>query len=1130
MKRKPLHLIMKITFIQVALLLSLFGSALAKVSNAQDVLEQKITLNVTNGSFALVLSSIEKLSKVKFIYSSAVVTTSKKVSVAADNQAIETILHKLLSPLNLTYEVTGNSVLIKRVVTEPKAAVETINNTALTAIAATKISGTITDDKGLPIPGVTVALKGTTIGTTSDVSGKYSITLSANSGTLVFSSLGFISKEVVLGSSTTIDVQLLTDSKTLSEVVVVGYGSQKKRDVTGSVASVNLANVDKTPVFGTAQLLQGQVSGVQVTQTNSQPGASFTVRIRGTNSINYSSDPLYVVDGFAGADISSINPNDIASIDVLKDASSTAIYGNRGANGVVIITTKMGTAGKSVVTADVYSGVQRVGKILDMMNATQFATYLNRVTAIITPNAALPFTQSQIDNLGEGTNWQKELFRTAPVTNANLSISGGSTDTKFLVSMGLFNQEGIILNSGYKRGTLRFNLNHAVSKKINFGLNSQIVYDQQNLANVNTSGGSTGGTLLDALRISPTVPVYDASGAFTFQNAPLGYTTVVGNPVAAATLNTDISNNLRLFANTFGEYEIVKNLKLKVSLGTDDRFNREKIFRPTTTYLGAQNTGFAQINNPINFNWLNENTLSYNTVINKIHSISAVAGYTFQEFKYTTSGSTAQSLTTNNLLTDNLSVGSSLSSSSSTNRNALESFFARANYSLMDKYLLTVSVRRDGASVLGADYKYGTFPSAAVAWRASSEKFMQNITAVSDLKLRAGYGVTGNSNIPPYSSLSQYGFNSYVLNGIRVVGVSANNIGNSNLQWESTASYNIGLDLGLLDNRITFTADYYSKKTSKILFNRTVPSTSGFTTVLDNLASVSNKGIDLSLNTINFNEKGLRWSTTFNFSTNVNKVLDLGGVPYQYTGNVSTSLYPSGGNSSGILQVGKPIGSFYGYVFDGIWQSQDEITKSGITTAVKPGDPKYKDLNGDHLINALDRTIIGQAVPKFNYGFSSNLTVGRFNLYVLLQGVYGNKILNENKIEAENGTTSDNKFAYVLTDSWSGPGTSNTLPSVGSTLRRSLGPTSDVLESGSYLRFKTITLSYDLPLPKLTTVFKTATIYATGQNLITITKYSGYDPEVNSYSNSSGNYTSLGTDYNPYPNIRTYTLGLKFGF
>ncbi|WP_051691683.1 SusC/RagA family TonB-linked outer membrane protein [Pedobacter borealis] len=991
------------------------------------------------------------------------------------------------------------------------------------------VKGNVKDKNGI-LPGVSVNVKNTKAAVSTDGNGNYSISVAPNA-TLIFSAIGYKTREVEVNNRTNLNITLEEAANDLTDVVVIGYGTAKKKDITGAVSSVGLTNVEKTPVFGTAQLLQGQVSGVQVTQTNSQPGAAFSVRVRGTNSINFSSDPLYVVDGFAGADITALNPNDIASIDILKDASSTAIYGNRGANGVVIITTKSGSAGKKTVNAEVYTGVQQVGKKLDMMNAQQFATYLNSVTAIVTPAVALPFTQTQIDGLGEGTDWQDELFRTAPITSANLSIAGGSTDTKFLVSGNFFNQNGIIINSGYTRGTLRLNLTHNISEKIHFGINTQISFDRQNLANVNTTGGSTGGTLLDALRISPTVPVYDATGAYTFQNAPIGYTTVVGNPVAAARLNTDIATNLRLFANAYADYDIIKGLKFKTSIGTDDKFTNEKIFRPNTTYLGAQTGGFAQIINPINYNWLNENTLSYNTVINKIHSINAVAGFTYQEFKFNSSTATAQQLTTNNLGTENLSVGSSLSSASSANKTALASFIARVNYSLLDRYLLTASFRRDGSSVLGENTKWGTFPSIAGAWRISNENFMKDIRTISDLKLRLGYGETGNSNIGAYNSLQQYIFNSYVLNGNRVVGTSPGNFPNADLQWEATKAFNIGLDLGLLKNRITFTADYYDKKTSQLLFFRTIPSTTGFSTALVNLSgnNIQNKGFEFSLNTINIDNDKIKWTTNFNFSRNINKVLDIGNIPFQLTGNVSSSLYP-GGQTAGILKAGSPIGSFYGYVFDGIWQTQAEITASGLTNALKPGDPKYKDLNGDHVINGSDRTIIGQAVPKFSYGFNSNLTVGRFNLFLLLQGVYGNQIMNENKIEGENGTIADNKLAYVLTDSWNGPGTSNTLPSVGSTLRRSLGPTSDLLESGSYLRFKTITLTYDLPLSKLTPVFKTASIYVTGQNLITITKYSGYDPEVNSYSNSPGNYTSLGTDYNPYPNIRTYSFGIKLGF
>jgi TonB-linked SusC/RagA family outer membrane protein len=995
------------------------------------------------------------------------------------------------------------------------------------------LNGKVVSGNNSPVSGASIFVKGLKKGSAAVAAandGVFSIHLpSTGSVMLEISAVGFETEQVRVDAGTDfLPITLKESSKGLNEIVVVGYGTQRKKDLTGSVSSVQLANTDKTPVFGTSQLLEGMVSGVQVTQTNSQPGSTFTVRVRGTNSISSSSDPLYVVDGYAGADIT-VNPSDIASIEVLKDASSTAIYGSRGANGVVMITTKKGTPGRNAVNFDMYTGVQHVGRIFDMMDAKQFATYLNQVTAANAPTTPLPFTQGQIDSMGQGTDWQRAIFRTAPISNYSIGFGGGNADTRYYLSFNYFTQQGVIINSGYKRGIVRFNLDNKLGNKIHVGINSQFVYSQQNLANINTSGGASGGTLVDALRASPTVPVYDSTGSFTFQNGPKNYTDILGNPVAAAKLNSDKAGVTRIFANAYGEYEIIKGLKLRSSLGGELYNNREDIFRPTTTYLGNSTNGFAGVNTNNNYDWLNENTLTYDKTFG-IHAINVVVGQTYQEWKDRSANTTATTLSSNSYGTDNLGVGASVTSTSSTAVHTLASFLGRVNYRLLDKYLFTVTWRADGSSRFGANKKWGYFPSGAIAWRVSDEKFMQPIHAINDLKLRASYGMGGNQEIGSYNSLTQYGTNTYGLNGVRVVGISPNNIANPDLSWESTATFDGGLDLGLFQNRVIFTADYYNKKTTRLLYNVTLPSTSGFSTMLQNVGSVRNQGLEFSLSTVNIESSKLRWSTTFNFSRNINKILSLGAVSYQYTGNVSTSLFPSGGQQSSILQVGQPIGSFYGYVFQGIWQTQADIIKSGTKQAVKPGDPRYADLNGDSAINTSDRKIIGHALPKFTYGFTSNLTYGPFTLFVLVQGVYGDNILNENKIESENGTTSDNKFGYVATRSWTGPGTSNSLPGVASTLRRGLGVTSDIIEDGSYARIKTITLSYELPLPRLTKVFKSASIYITGQNLITITHYSGYDPEVNSYPNSSGNYTSLNTDYNPYPNVRTYLAGIKLGF
>jgi TonB-linked SusC/RagA family outer membrane protein len=983
------------------------------------------------------------------------------------------------------------------------------------------------------MPGVNVQLKGTNIGTFTDTKGVFTLNIpDTKPAILVVSAVGFNTQEVdVTNSNGEVTVSLAEQVAQLSDVVVVGYGTSRKKDLTGSVGSVQLSSVDKTPVFGTGQLMQGRVAGVQVTQTNAQPGSSFTVRIRGTNSISSSSDPLYVIDGYAGADITALNPNDIVAVDVLKDASATAIYGSRGANGVVMITTRRGSAGKKSLTFDAYTGVQQVAHKLHMMDAKQYAEYMNETYANLNPTSSKrPFTDAQIAALGKGTDWQDELFRNAQISNFNLGIAGGSADTRYYLSMNYFTQDGIIINSNYKRGTMRFNLDSKVSENIKIGLNTQISYDNQLKANVNTTGGSTGGTLLDALLFNPGVPVRDSNGAFTYQNDPKDYSIIAGNPVAAATLNSDKAKNIRLFGNFFAEYELVKGLKLRTSFGGEYRNYRNDVFRPSTTYLGALNGGgYAQVVTNNNYNWLNENTITYDKAFNKAHSLNLVGGFTYQEFKNASVTSTVTGLSTNMLATDNLSIGGATDGSNTT-LNRLASFLGRANYRLFDKYLFTFTFRADGSSRFGVNNKWGYFPSGAFAWRVKEENFLKDVTAINDLKFRASYGATGNQEIPSYLSLKQYQPNTYWLGQARVNGFSPSNLYNPNLKWESTQALDLGIDLSILESRVQLSADYYRKKTTKLLYDVLLPATSGFNAMTQNIGSVQNQGIELAINTINIDKKAIKWSTSFNISANRNKVLDLGPYKSQFTGNVSSNLFP-GGKTSSILEVGKPIGEFYGYVFDGIWQSTDQIKKSGTKQDVKPGDPIYKDLNGDSALDAtFDRTVIGHALPKFTYGFTSNLTVGRFNLYVLIQGVQGVDILNENKIEMESGNAYANKFSYVYSDTWRGEGTSNTLPKAGSTLRRNLGVTSDMLENGSYLRFKTITLSYDLPLSKLSTAFKTASLYATAQNLFTITDYSGYDPEVNSYPNSQGNYTSLSVDYNPYPNIKTYTVGMKLGF
>jgi len=1004
------------------------------------------------------------------------------------------------------------------------------------------LSGKILSSDNSPVPGATILLKSgkkkTTIAASGD--GTFSLSIpSSGSFLLEISAVGYDTKEVSSDAIRTdrITVTLVNSSKSLNDVVVVGYGTARKKDLTGSVASVSMKDQEKTPVIGTAQMLEGQAAGVVVTQNQSQPGgAVFSIRIRGTNSINSSSEPLYVVDGYAGGDISALNPSDIASMDILKDASATAIYGSRGANGVVIITTKRGRTGHTT-TIDAYTGIQKVSKEYHMMNAKQYGVFMDSLQAqnnfYGNTNLALPYTSAQINSFGAGTNWQDAVFRTAPISNFSVAFNGGHPDSRYYLSFGFYDQGGIIIGSDFKRGTVRFNLDQDLSSKIRTGVSAQMSYGYQNAPTVNTSGGGTTPSVLwDAVRFNPILPVHDSTGGYTYMNNPGPLASPIGNPVAYANQAQDGVFNLRTFVNAYGEYEIIKGLKLRSTFGVEYQNNGEKKFVPTTLYVAAATSGSASQNSAQNYDWLNENTLTFEKQFNNIHRINVVGGFTFQHWYNKSFNAGITNLSTNNEGAENLGIGTATAPASSYTDNVLASYFIRGNYQLLEKYLFTFTMRADGSSRFGVDNKWGYFPSGAFAWRVSDEKFMKNVQQVSDLKLRLSYGVTGNQEIGSYNSLTQYGSNAYSLGSGpgRVVGISPNNIPNPGLKWESTASADAGIDLGLWNNRIQFTGDYYHKKTTNLLLNENIPQTSGYVSILKNVGAVQNQGYELSVTSRNIQQGKLNWTTTLNFSQNFNKVLDLGTNNAIYVGDISTSLFPSSTAKSQVLLVGQPIGSFYGYVFNGIWQTQDQILKSGTKQAVKPGDPIYKDLNGDSALSGSDRALLGHALPKFTFGMSNNVTYGPWSLNVFVQGVYGNKIFNENLYEIQNGSADFNKLNYISTHSWTGPGTSNTLPRISSVLRRSTGVTSDVIENGSYLRIKTATLSYNLPLPKITKVFKSALIYVTVQNLYTFTKYSGYDPEVNSFGTGNSTSLSLGTDYNAYPNYRTWLAGVKFGF
>lgn len=990
------------------------------------------------------------------------------------------------------------------------------------------VSGVIKDEKGELLPGVVIRVKGTSNGTTSGAGGKYNINTGIDNATLIFSFIGYNTQEIAVAGRTTIDLTLTSSEKSLEQVVVVGYGSIRKSDITGSISSVTSKEIKAVPAASLSQALEGRAAGVKVSQSSNAPGGGMTIRIRGGNSIQGGNEPLYVVDGYPLYNESgpSINPNDIESMEILKDASATAIYGSRGANGVIIIQTKRGRAGRNNIQFENYYGVQTVRKKLDMLNATQLATLVNEGVANVNkdnptaPPRALPFTDAQIAALGVGTDWQDEIFQDAPMQNYQLTFSGGSEKTQYAVSGNYFDQEGIVINSGYGRGSVRMNLDQEINSR--FKLSTSLTVSRSKGKSVNTDGdgGAGAGVVYGALNFSPTVPVKQPDGTYTINNRTGGI--LISNPVAMANETRNVTTITRLLGNISGEYKIIDGLVFKTLLGANVTYNKNNFYLPRTIYSGLAANGSASIYSSSYGEWLNENTLNYNKTFNRIHKLNVLAGYTFQTANFEDVRANAQNFSNDILIYNNLGTAQQTNTGAS-NKNdwSLRSYIGRINYNLSDKYLLTLTGRIDGSSRFGEGNKSAFFPSGSLAWRVSNESFMKNIKALSDLKIRASYGLTGNQEIGQYQSLGGLQTQNYNFGNVLTVGYAPNRIGNPKLKWETTTQMDIGLDFGLFNNRIQITADWYQKKTKDLLYNVSLPITSGYFTSLQNIGKVKNTGTELAINTVNLTG-AFQWNTSFNISYNKNEILDLGAV----TGDI-----PSGGASghlqlgnSGILRVGQPIGVFYGLVTDGIFQNAEEIAKSAQKNA-KPGERRFKDITPDGVINSSDRVILGHAQPDYTFGFTNNFSFKGFDLSVFFQGVEGNSIFNLNRFEGESQTGVSNQLATVL-DRWTPTNPSNTIPRA-SANGQPYQVTSRQIEDGSYIRLRNIQLAYNFSPALLKRAGLTSVkIYVSGQNLLTFTDYSGYDPEVSRFGQDN---LSQGTDYGSYPAAKIFLVGLNIG-
>ena len=1110
------------------------------------LLAGQLSLSAQNVSFSsnkVTLKSafekIEKASNYKIAYNSSQLDANRSVTLTKKSDDVLGMMTQLLKGTNCTYEIEGNYIVIKP--QQKKATGKKI-----------KVRGVVKDETGEPVIGATVMEKGSSNnGVITDLDGNYTIEISGD-GLFTVSYIGCKDQEIAVNGRDVINVNLADDNKVLEEVVVVGYGVQKKRDVSTAVSSVKAEALANNPASDFRQALAGKMPGVQVTVPSGDPEGSVSIRVRGVSTVNAGSNPLYVVDGVPmERGFANLNTNDIESIEVLKDASAAAIYGSRGSNGVILVTTKKGTSDKLAVSYDGYVGIQNVSKKLDMMNAYQFAefvkdahdnAYLSEVpgASASDPNSVRPKGYHQVptdlfpylDGVKglTDTDWQDAIFRTAMTTGHNVSLSGKSNSVNYFVSGNYMKKEGTIIGSDFEKFGARINLS-GQHKRLKFGVNFAPSYSVSNT--VDASGA--GGIVQSALMMPPTFPVYNADGSYNFQGN--GYWRIgtdyqhneVMNPVAMARLQSNVTDRMSITGKAFAELELMKGLSYKFSLGGDyygahnDKYRQSALPLKGKDYYNSPSNPEGYSSSSFFFNWLVENQLTYTTTINKKHNLTAILVQSAQKETKKTDNVTATDYPNDYIHTVN--GGTVTKGGSDKTQWSIASYLARVQYNYEGRYMLSAAIRTDGSSRFGKNNRWGYFPSASAAWRISDENFFKKIkelSFVNDMKIRASYGVTGNFEIGNYDHLATMSIDNYILGNGLAYGYKPDNIKRDDLSWEKNQMVNAGIDLQMLDGFIGLSVDYYNTNTSNMLLYVPVPLLTGYSTSLQNLGKVNNRGWEIALTSQHTFANGFGYSFNANYAKNTNEVKELG------PGNASIISSGSVAHAYYITEVGKPIGNYYLLVQDGIFETEEDLKKYPHFENTKVGDFRFVDVDGDGKLDLdKDRTVCGNYMPKFTYGFGGKIWYGGFDMDFSFQGVYGNKILNLNKRYIDNMEGNVNGTTIAL-DRWKNtenPGSG----AVNKANRKQTGyngrtPTWH-LESGSYLRLQNLAFGYTLPR-ELTQKFKVEKmrVYVSGQNLFTITNYSGYNPEVN--ARPSKNLTP-GEDYGTYPLARTYMFGLN---
>lgn len=1008
---------------------------------------------------------------------------------------------------------------------------------SLNTRAQQTITGTVVHaGDNQPLPGVSVVEKGTVNGTITDDQGAYEIRVSEGATQLVFSFIGMKTIEKDISGRNQVNVAMEEDILGLEEVVAIGYGTIKKSDLTGSVGSVKVDELSKNPVTSLDQSLQGRVAGVQIVQVSAQPGGNTLFRLRGGTSIYAGNQPLYVIDGmqvnssenmtFLSAPsinaLSSLNPNDIESVEILKDASATAIYGSKGANGVVLITTKRGKAGTDNVSFEAYYGLQEISRQIEVMNAEQYAVLFDEAGRNAAEDNGTTYVPEFPDpqSLGQGTDWQDEIYRIAPTQNYQLSASGGTNRTQYSISGNIFSQDGIIIGSDFKRYSFRTNLDHSISSKLKVGTSLSINRTHANVVGSATQAGFFPGVVNTALTMSPVLPITDSTGQYTLKDP---YADAwLDNPVAVTRDVAAVDQGFKFVGNAYANYKILEGLDLKVMVGLDQAYSTQDYYNPSYTYSGSFGNGQARFVQSNIYNLLNENLLTYSKNFGGKHQLNALAGFTYQRSDSRTFIEVATGFPSDILGYYGISQAEDMPSiMTGFTEGALVSYLGRLNYSYESRYLFTVSHRIDGSSKFGPNNRFGHFPSAALAWRISSEPFMENVQAIYNMKLRASLGLSGNDAIPAYLYIPTMTSTIYYFNnGAPATGYAPERVGNDDLHWETSRQLDLGLDLALFKGRLSMVADVYSKTTYDLLYLAEVPYTSGFSAAMSNVGTMTNKGVEFTLNSVNF-EGLFSWTSDFSISFNKSRVEDLNNNDATY---ISDDQYKLKIGYWSVIDEGEELGSFYGLVSDGIWQL-DEADQAAVYGA-QPGDFKYLDQDTDGDIDADDRKIIGHAQPDYFWSLNNTLSFKGFDLTVYIQGVQGNDILNSNRFELESGNGLSNASINML-DRWTPTNPSNMYPRANRSADY-LHMSDRYLEDGSYTRIQLISLAYNLPKKAVERIgLKGMRVYVSGKNLFTFTDYTGFDPEVGRFGTSN---IRQGYDLGGYPAARTYLVGLNLDF